>query len=57
MNFVVTALTYPSGMSEASGRKHEDVTLVNGSEILKSLAQQKITELEYSGCLPVVFHV
>ena len=57
MNFVITALTYPSGVSEAFGKKRKDVTLVRGSETLKSHEQPRITEWEYSGYLPIIFHV
>ena len=57
MNSVITALTYPSGMSEACGKKRKDVTLVPESEILKSHGQPRIMEWVYSGCLPAVSHV
>ena len=57
MNSAITALTSPSGMSEAFGRRGMDVTPVSGFEILKSRVQPRITEWEYNGCLPIVSHV
>ena len=43
-------------MSEAFGQRHKDGPVVHGSEISKLREPLKIMELEYSGCLPTVFH-
>ena len=56
MNFAITALTCPSGMSEAFERRRMDGTPASGFETLKSHVQPRITEWEYNGCLPIVSH-